>query len=106
MYFIYSLYYILHVVTNLHKLYGILVWGNTCKPHIAAENGPLEQFHFSTTRVTQALCLCCLTALVSVKVVALVQGVRPFSVKISGLVCVLSRLILHSTKTARYSVII
>ena len=51
-----------HVVNNLHKLYGILIWGNTCKPYIAAENGPLEQFHFSTTRVTQALCLCCLTA--------------------------------------------
>ena len=38
--------------------------------------------------------------------VALVQGVRPFSVKISGLVCVVSHFILVSTKTARYSVII
>ena len=38
--------------------------------------------------------------------IALVQGVRPFSVKISGLVCVVSHLILLSTTTARYSVII
>ena len=38
--------------------------------------------------------------------VALVQGVRPFSVKISGLVCVVSHLILLSTTTAKYSVII
>ena len=37
---------------------------------------------------------------------ALVQGVRPFSVKISVLVCVVSHSILLSTKTARYSVII
>ena len=35
-----------------------------------------------------------------------VQGVRPFAVKISVLVCVVSHLILLSTKTARYSVII
>ena len=42
----------------------------------------------------------------SMKWVALVQGVRPFSVKISGLVCVVSYLILLSTTTARYSVII
>ena len=38
--------------------------------------------------------------------IALDQGMRPFSVKISGLVCVVSHLILLSTKTARYSVII
>ena len=38
------------------------MWGNTCIPYIAVENGQLEQFHFSTTRVTQALCLFCLTA--------------------------------------------
>ena len=38
--------------------------------------------------------------------IALVQGVRPFSVKISVLVCVVSHSILLSTKTARYSVII
>ena len=37
---------------------------------------------------------------------ALVQGMRPISVKISVLVCVVSHLILLSTKTARYSVII
>ena len=34
------------------------------------------------------------------------QGVRPFSVKISGLVCIVSHLILLSTKTARYLIII
>ena len=33
--------------------------------------------------------------------VALVQGVRPFSVKISGLVCVVSHLILLSTKNSK-----
>ena len=38
------------------------------------------------------------------KFVALVQGVRPFAVKISVLVCVVSHSILLSTKTARYSV--
>ena len=40
------------------------------------------------------------------ELLALVQGVRPFSVKISVPVCVVSHSILLSTKTARYSVII
>ena len=39
-------------------------------------------------------------------ITALVQGVRPFSVKISGHVCVASHLILLFTETARYLVLI
>ena len=74
--------------------------------------GPLSVFvtlrHTKLTRNYYSLMLCmtqyhCYKAGIKL---ALVQGVRPFLVKISVLVCVVSHSILLSTKTARYSVII